>query len=275
MQWEQLFIEAEQLRFLLKQPSNDLVLLDCRFSLQDTEWGQREHQQAHIADAHYVHLDHHLSGPITAQSGRHPLPSEEAFRQWANQLELTPDSQIVCYDQGCLAHAARAWWLLHLHGFHRVRLLNGGWNRWQQTSETAPTPSGALTSISIDLPIYSLKQVMESQAGDINLVDAREAKRFAGEEEPIDPIAGHIPNASNSVWLDCLDESGLFRPPNWHNAHWQHKISRSGNIINYCGSGVTALVNILSQLLAGVGSVGVYAGGWSEFIKSSYFKELD
>lgn len=270
MNWQDIFINAEQLSTLI--PS-DVMVFDCRFQLavgDQAAKGQVFYDEGHIPGAHYLDLEQDLSAPIGNKTSRHPLPDKEQFNALAERFNLTPNSKIICYDQGSLAFAARAWFLFHHFGFHCVRILAGGWSAWQLQSDQATSAKSALPSakkVAIS-PVFIPVRIIDKEAaisGKYQLIDAREATRFRGESEPIDPIAGAIPQARNAVWLDCFDESRTIKPAEWHIHRWQG-YSSERPLAHYCGSGVTALVNIISALLAEQGTQYFYPGGWSEYL---------
>jgi thiosulfate/3-mercaptopyruvate sulfurtransferase len=281
MNWDDIFVSVEQLR---TTPTENITIFDCRFQLavgDKPAKGKAFYDESHIPGSHYLDLEHDLSASVEPTTGRHPLPSRAQFLALAERYGLTPNSKIVCYDQGSLAFAARAWFLFHYFGFPCVRLLDGGWDRWQQLQspsqknnpssyQISPTPltKPSFSAVYIPLQIIDLESAL---SGHYQLIDAREAHRFRGESEPIDPIAGAIPQAINAVWLDNFDSNKALRPPEWHHARWQ-KLTTNKPLAHYCGSGVTALVNIISALLANCGTQYFYPGGWSEYIASKYFK---
>lgn len=294
MQWHELFITATQLDDLnegskddlIREPNNEnsaprLKIFDCRFSLavgDKPAKGKAFYDESHIPNADYLDLEQDLSGDIDDSTGRHPLLSQSQQEALIRRHQLDTDSTIICYDDGKLAFAARAWFTFHLMGFHRVRLLSGGFPAWQSmhnqayNSSSETLPQKPLT-LPLTLPLPAVKPpirlttlaqaLSESKA----LIDAREAIRFEGKHEPIDPVAGAIPSAINMPWLDCFDEEGQFKPTDWHRNRWQ----RFNTACHYCGSGVTALVNILSALLASDQPQDFYSGGWSEYIRSKQY----
>lgn len=299
MQWQDLFITATQLNQLINDSTDStntsestritksakpLEIFDCRFSLavgDKPAKGKAFYDESHIPGSEYLDLEQDLSGQITNISGRHPLPNKAQQNQLIDRYQLDSDTTIICYDDGKLAFAARAWFTFHLMGFHRVRLLSGGLPAWQSINNqisNANQPSIdpeytleksltlPLSAVTPPIQLNTLTQVLSEPTV---LIDAREAVRFQGKQEPIDPVAGAIPNAINMPWLDCFNEDGQFKPVNWHRSRWQN----TNTPCHYCGSGVTALVNLLSALLANNNQQHFYAGGWSEYIHSKHFSK--
>ena len=271
---------------------DDWAVLDCRFDLTRPEWGASAYAAGHIPGALYAHLDHDLSGPITPGSGRHPLPGVERLTETFSRWGIDDRTQVVAYDQGNGAYASRLWWLLRWLGHRKVAVLNGGFAVWQQSG--LPTESGVATRVTRDravsegipagdvfaprpesVPVVSTAEVErlvaagELRAGGSVLVDARAADRFAGENETIDPVAGHIPGARNHGFLRNVDARGRFLPVNELQERWRATLGDAGaaQTIAMCGSGVTACHNLLALEVAGMPGARLYAGSWSEWIR--------
>ncbi len=252
----------------LQSSLQEVVLLDCRFSLADTTEGRRLYEQGHIPGAHYCDLEQHLSSPKQAHGGRHPLPDARAFQQQLAQWGIGPQSRVVVYDNHRLAFASRAWWLLRQAGVEQVQLLNGGFNAWcdagyPQATDVPPVAAATPGSFSAAFDALHYDQVRRL-AGEhsLPLIDSREPPRYRGEMEPIDPVAGHIPGATNLPWTDICDEAGFIKPQEFHNQRWA--AFRGEEPVVYCGSGVTACVNLLSAHLANQ-PARLYAGSWSDW----------
>jgi thiosulfate/3-mercaptopyruvate sulfurtransferase len=253
-----------------------LVVVDCRFSLEDVELGRRSYLQSHIPGAVYAHLDEDLCSPvIPGTTGRHPMPSAEKLIEKLEDWGIDSSSKIVAYDDagGAMA-AARFWWLLGWLGHYAVSVLDGGWDAWLNSGE--PTRSGQeLRSSSCFIPrikpsllVETVEIVNRLGDPDLLLVDSRAVERYRGDVEPIDPIAGHIPGAIVSPYRDVLDENGFFLPVNQLRNHFKQILGSTPakNTIFYCGSGVTAVQNILALAHCGLGNARLYAGSWSEWI---------
>lgn len=244
----------------------ELLILDCRFDLAQPDWGYMQYQTSHIPGAFYLDLNRDLSSPVTAQSGRHPLPDVNTLTTKLNQMGLTTTTHVIAYDQGRLPYAARLWWLLRYLGHTRTSLLVGGWEAYVQggypVSHALPTPrAGNFIPNVQNQYIASRTEVMAAQNNpEILLVDAREPRRYRGEWEPIDPVAGHIPGAVNLPWSELV-------PPQPYRERWQALNTPPRPVICYCGSGVTACVNLLTLEWAGYPPGRLYVGGWSEWCR--------
>ena len=251
------------------------VVVDCRFALGDTEQGRRDYQQSHIAGAVYAHLDEDLSGPIVpGQTSRHPLPKVETFAQAVSNWGIDTNTQVVAYDAGGGAIAARLWWMLRWLGHEAVAVLDGGWANW--TRSDYPARSGLETNPSktfITQPRHEL--VFGADAVDkirtdsaYRLIDARSADRFRGENETLDPVAGHIPGAISLPFAANLDSNQQFLPIENLKKRYEEALVGipAEQTIFYCGSGVTAAHNILAMAHAGLGEARMYPGSWSEWI---------
>jgi thiosulfate/3-mercaptopyruvate sulfurtransferase len=282
-------------RLQLRSPpiAAGVSLIDCRFDLSRPDSGAAAYATGHIPGAVYAHLDHDLSGPVTPQSGRHPLPSREAFATTLGRLGVDRSAQVIAYDQGNGAHAARLWWLLRWMGHSRVAVLNGGFAAWQQaglpvstepvsrrasfaerpaseaavtTAEVTPkTPGDAVTTAEL----IGMLSAADFSSGRRALVDARGADRFAGQNETIDPVAGHIPGARNHPFTRNLDASGRFLGATELRKQWLRTLggTQPADVITMCGSGVTACHNLLALEVAGLPGARLYAGSWSEWIR--------
>lgn len=253
----------------------NLVIADCRFSLNDPERGRRAWMDEHLPGAIYVHLDEDLSGEIIpGKTGRHPLPTVEDFSRTASRLGIGSDVQVIAYDDENGAFAARLWWLLRWTGHDRVAVLEGGFARWKR--EGRPTESGIVTprarTFTPDLhpEMMASADLVEKTRTDPTwrILDAREPERFRGEVEPIDPVAGHIPGAISAPYRNNLDDQGNFLPANALRELYEKRLENTppDRTIYYCGSGVTAAHNVLAQAHAGRGLPRLYAGSWSEWI---------
>jgi len=259
-------------------------VIDCRFTLASagatnaaevTGQGRRLWQEAHIPGAVYAHLDEDLSGPIVpGRTGRHPLPDREALARRFGDWGITPDCQVVAYDDAGGAFAARLWWLLRWMGHRSVAVLDGGWSAWP----AADLPTEAETASAIHPVKFQIGEplVATVDAQDLlgpdgqpveRLLDARGVARFAGEVEPIDPVAGHIPGALCAPFTDNL-RGGRFLSPTELQARFVALLDPRGSdhTVCYCGSGVTAAHNILAAVHASLSAPKLYAGSWSEWI---------
>lgn len=254
----------------------DLRLFDCRFSLADPGQGRRAYLDGHIPGALFAHLDEHLSDPIGPRTGRHPLPDPSRLAVWLGACGVTPRTQVVVYDDVGGAFAVRLWWLLRWIGHERVALLDGGLQAWiaaggelvpeQPTyapGELVPRPDNTRW-ISTDALVAELAK------GRAAVVDARAPERFRGEQEPIDPVAGHIPGAINLPLTGNLDPDGRFLDPAALRRRFIQALGDTSpaRIVHSCGSGVNACHNLLAMEVAGLHGSRLYAGSWSEWIRS-------
>ena len=254
----------------------DLAIIDCRFSLADTESGRQDYLEAHIPGATYAHLDEDLCSPvIEGVTGRHPLPSVENFADKLSDWGINSSSRVVVYDDagGAIA-ASRLWWLLRWLGHDAVSVLDGGWQAWLISGETVHGGQ-EIRSSSLFIPHVRPGRLIEKDEilarlleSNFLLIDSRDEKRYRGEVEPIDPVAGHIPGALPSPHLNILDAEGKFLPPEVLRHYFQPLLGETSprDTIFYCGSGVTAAQNVLAMEYAGMGDTRLYAGSWSEWI---------
>ncbi len=248
----------------------DLTILDCRFALSQPDLGQQQYNQGHVPGAYYLDLDRNLSGTVAQHGGRHPLPDLQALAQKLSQMGVQPHSTVVAYDDSRLAFAARAWWLLRYMGHPRVAVLDGGFAGYQAaggpvTTEIPSARSGAFTiQLQAQQAVDRATVLREQQSPTTMLIDAREGDRYRGEREPIDPVAGHIPGAVNYCWTDVTDAQGYLRSPAELQHHWREVATAEKQIV-YCGSGVTACVNLLAMAAAGIETGMLYVGSWSDW----------
>lgn len=250
-----------------------LVIVDCRFRLDDVAWGKREYEAGHVAGAGYADLDRDLSGRKTGTNGRHPLPDPSALIEQFGALGVTEGVQVVAYDQGNGMFASRLWWLLRWLGHDRVAVLDGGFAKW--VSEGRPTSSGIehrparpfSGSVRAEMTVGMADVAARIGAPDWRLVDARAPERFRGETEPLDRVAGHIPSAANHFFQRNLDEHGAFLGPEELRRQFQDTLGPvpADRAICYCGSGVTACHNLLALEIAGMSGAKLYPGSWSEW----------
>jgi thiosulfate/3-mercaptopyruvate sulfurtransferase len=252
-----------------------VLVLDCRFDLARPEAGEAAWREAHIPGAVYAHLDRDLSGPITPSSGRHPLPAPDALAATVSRWGVTPQTQVVAYDDAGGMYAARLWWLLRWVGHDRVAVLDGGLKAWiasgghLDTSVAERSPARFVARPRGDRWLDA--GAVESALGDgsVLLVDARAADRYAGRVEPIDPVAGHVPGAINVPFQQNLAADGRFLPPGELVRRWQQALGGRDprTVACMCGSGVTACHNLLALEVAGLAGARLYAGSWSEWIR--------
>jgi thiosulfate/3-mercaptopyruvate sulfurtransferase len=257
----------------------DWLNIDCRFDLAKPDAGAAAYAAGHIPNALYAHLDRDLSSPITASSGRHPLPSPAAFAATVAAWGVTAQTQVVAYDADTGVYAARLWWLLRWVGHRRVAVLDGGLRAWcaQGLTLTAQAPAPRTPSDFRAVPDDALwldTPTVATRAGAVDycLLDARAPERFSGAIEPIDPIAGHVPGARNLPFATSLDSNARFLTP--AQLHAQIGARQAGvadsHTIAMCGSGVTACHVLLAMEVAGKPGARLYAGSWSEWIRDPH-----
>src|SRR6266702_6083963 len=258
------------------------TVLDCRSDLARPEWGASVYAEGHIPNAIYAHLDRNLSGPVTSTSGRHPLPLVEAFAATLGRWGIDESTQVVAYDQGNGAYASRLWWLLRWLGHSRVAVLNGGFAAWQhaglavskQPSVRQPRRFAAKVSQNSVVSTVELERLLATGqlgSGQRTLIDARSADRFAGQNETIDPVAGHVPGARNHPFAHNLDAQGRFLPAQALRSKWLETLrgQAPAQAIAMCGSGVTACHNLLALEIAGLPGAQLYAGCWCGWIRDA------
>ncbi|MCB8967306.1 MAG: sulfurtransferase [Ardenticatenaceae bacterium] len=250
----------------------DWVVVDCRFSLADTEAGRRAYEAAHIPGAIYAHLDDDLSNPPTTDNGRHPLPPVAIMNERLGQMGIDNSKQVVVYDDANGATAARLWWMLRYLGHEAVAVLDGGWKAW--LTADLPRQAGVQTKVPALFhgePRTEWLVTMSQVPAQPLLVDSREAPRYRGEFEPIDPQAGHIPGAVNYFFQRNWGEDGRYLPP----AQLREQLTAlfgstsPDEVTFYCGSGVTACVNLLAMAHAGLGNGRLYVGSWGEWCRQA------
>jgi thiosulfate/3-mercaptopyruvate sulfurtransferase len=257
-----------------------IAIADCRFALRQPELGQQQYQEGHIPGADYLDLDRDLSSPVSKHGGRHPLPDPALLAEKLAAMGVNSDAPdgptlVVAYDDSRMAFAARLWWLLRYLGHEQVAILDGGFAAWKAAGyPTSSTPSlaksGCFTpNIRSDRAVDIEQVKVRKDLPAVSLVDSREPERYRGETEPIDPIAGHIPGAVNYPWQDVTTTEGYARSVAEQRDRWT-ALAEAEEIIVYCGSGVTACVNLLSLDLAGIPNGKLYPGSWSDWC--SYHK---
>lgn len=270
-------IDASELRKHLQDERWRVI--DCRFDLMHPQTGREAYLQAHIPGAVYADLNVDLAGSVRTDSGRHPLPDVQDLAATWGRLGIHSDTQVIVYDESSGAMAARAWWLLRWLGHDRVALLDGGLRRWHALAlpveggvvvvpeeRFAPAPRNERVITTEEL------EAARDSATAPRLFDARDAARFRGDREPIDPVAGHIPGARNMPFADSLNEDGTWKTPAALRQIWSTALSEDP-VLPWgvmCGSGVTACHLALSAVIAGYEEPRLYVGSWSEWIRDPH-----
>jgi len=261
----------------LQASGEPLMVFDCSFELLNPSSADALYAQGHIAGAVQAHLERNLSAHDTAlavNGGRHPLPTRETVAHWLGQLGLTNTMQVVVYDRNKNNYCGRLWWMLKWLGHDPVAVLDGGLQAWQAAGgsvDDAPPKAKPASSFLLKPALRELTQTrtMEKHLGrDIQtLIDARAAARFRGEVEPLDPIAGHIPGALNRPFNENMDSNGFFKSPAQLKLEFETILAGRdpSTVVHHCGSGVSAIPNVLAMEIAGLGQTALYAGSWSEW----------
>ena len=267
-----MLINSENLSKNLRDPA--WVIFDCRHDLFDLAKGERQYREGHIPGAHFANVDTDLSGDKDGSNGRHPLPSPAAFTAFLARHGVSNISTIVAYDDVGGQFASRLWWMARWIGLAKVLLLDGGIPKWLAdggalaTDVPAPAPA-PLRGQADPLMVWSAAEVLAHLGDrDTSLIDARAAERYRGEIEPIDPIAGHIPNAANRFYKSNLNADLTFRAADAIKSEFAALINHkpAGQVVHYCGSGVTACANLFAMEYAGLPGSKLFAGSWSEWV---------
>lgn len=278
-----MLISAEELRQLQDHPhgsASRLVVFDCSFELMKPQVADSLFAEVHIAGAQHAHLERDLSTQdpaLAVNGGRHPLPRREAVADWLGRMGVDNRTQVVVYDrQGC-HYCGRLWWMLKWLGHEAVAVLDGGLQAWQAAggpTETGPAPTPTLRTFALGEPLRQLVFTEQVARGlgqaTHTVVDARAAARYRGDVEPLDPVAGHIPGALNRPFTDNFAADGRFKSPAELRSEWQGVLGSTpaDAVVHHCGSGVTAVPNLLAMELAGYGPTALYAGSWSEWCRT-------
>ena len=274
-----LLISASQLQ-QLQASQTPLVVFDSSFDLMNPATVDATFTQEHIAGAQQAHLDRHLSAHDASHAlngGRHPLPRAEDVAQWLGSCGVETGTQVVVYDRNGNNYCGRLWWMLKWLGHDAVAILDGGLQAWKNQGG-AIEQSFAKAAMPRTFEIRpALRQWLSTndvlaQLGQASqtLVDARGAPRYRGEVEPLDPIAGHIPGALNRPFTDNFDAQGQFKSPEVLRQEWLQLLAGRSpdSVVHHCGSGVSAVPNIVAMELAGLGVSRLYAGSWSEWSRT-------
>jgi thiosulfate/3-mercaptopyruvate sulfurtransferase len=284
-------ISAEEL-MSLQASAAPLMVFDCSFDLMKPEAGAQQYRAAHIPGAHYADLDTDLSakhgvpnahgkvvvakadeGP-PASGGRHPLPSREKFAAWLSSVGFANDMQAVVYDRNGANYCGRLWWMLKWVGHEAVAVLDGGLQAWQAAGGKLSDQEEPARFQSNFVPGEPLATLVDTRTvaahlgkADQTLIDARAAARYRGEVEPLDPIAGHIPGALNRPFTENLGPDGKFKPAAQLRDEFEALLGGRdpATVVHHCGSGVSAVPNVLAMQVAGLGPTALYAGSWSEW----------
>ena len=249
------------------------VIVDCRHALADFELGRRLYEESHVPGAFFASVEEDLAGTKTGRNGRHPMPEPDAFARFLRSIGVDGTSQIVAYDAGADMFAARFWFLCRWIGHEAVAVLDGGFSAWQAAGYpvTAAIPRAAHAGNVAARPDTRLlvdAAYVREHLGDpgMQLLDARAEDRFAGQNETIDPVAGHIPGARNRWFKRNFNSDGTFKSPDALREEFAAHGVDSRRVVHNCGSGVSAAANQLAMVHAGLHGSRVYGGSWSEWI---------
>ena len=269
-------ISATDLQTLMAS-GQPLLVLDCSFDLTNPDAGRQQFEAQHVPGAVYVHLDQHLSdktGPDRASGGRHPLPSRDTLAARLQAIGLGSGMQAVVMDRQGANYCGRLWWMLKWCGHEAVAVLDGGLAAWQAAGGalvSGPSPVVAPQRFELKpslAPSLSARDIAQrlGEPG-LTLIDARAAARFRGEVEPLDPVAGHIPGALNRPFADNLGPDGRFKPAERLRAEFDNLLAGRdpSSVVHHCGSGVSAIPNLLAMEIAGMGRTALFPGSWSEW----------
>jgi thiosulfate/3-mercaptopyruvate sulfurtransferase len=274
-----LLITAPQLQALQAQ-GTPCAVLDCSFDLMKPELADGFFTSERIAAALPAHMDKDLSTHQPGQAvngGRHPLPQREIVAQWLGSLGIHNGMQIVVYDRNKSQYCGRLWWMLKWLGHEAVAVLDGGLQAWKDAggaldSGLATPAAPARFELKPPLRQLVLTDAVSAALGQPTqtVVDARAGARYRGEMEPLDPVAGHIPGALNRPFTENFTEDGRFKSPGQLKTEWTQVLAGrpASSVVHHCGSGVTAVPNILAMELAGFGPTALYAGSWSEWCRT-------
>jgi len=284
-------ITVPQLQALMNDKAR-LMVFDCSFELMKPEAGPAAYRGAHIPGAVYANLDTALSakhglpgrdGQVVvaqeagqpASGGRHPLPNRESFATWLSSVGFANDMQAVVYDRNGANYCGRLWWMLQWAGHGAVAVLDGGLQAWQAEGlavAQGEEPAHFQSNFVLQPPRVALVGTAQvaarlDDAAAQTLIDARAAARYRGEVEPLDPIAGHIPGALNRPFSENLGPDGRFKPAAQLRTEFEALLAgrAARSVVHHCGSGVSAVPNVLAMRIAGLGDTALYAGSWSEW----------
>ena len=285
-------IQVSELRQLISSGAPYMVF-DCTFDLSNPSVGETRYLESHIPGAIHADLDKNLSArhgspgadgkmlvasdaDKPASGGRHPLPNRERFTTWLSEVGFTNDMQAVVYDRNGANYCGRLWWMLKWVGHEAVAVLDGGLQAWEtegQALESGEATHHFQSNFELKPPLVRLVNaddvllnIGNSDSGQ-TVIDARATPRYRGEVEPLDPVAGHIPGALNRPFSTNLDETGKFKSPEALRQEFDLLLSgrNAAGVVHQCGSGVSALPNLLAMEVAGLGKSALYAGSWSDW----------
>ena len=269
-------ISVAQLQALQAQGA-PIQVFDCTSDLMNPAAGHAQFVEQHIAGAMHANLDQHLSThdeAIRVNGGRHPLPKREVFAVWLQSVGVNHDTQVVVYDRNGMNYCGRLWWMLKWCGHNAVAALDGGLQAWAAGGgaiASGEAPAKTNGNFALREPLVTLVDTATLSAhlndGTQTILDARATPRYRGEVEPLDPVAGHIPGALNRPFNSNLNAAGFFKSAEELRAEFAALLGNTNpaNVVHHCGSGVSAVPNVLAMEVAGLGRSRLYAGSWSEW----------
>lgn len=264
-------IQVHELAENLENPR--FIIFDCRHELTNPDYGPRAYAQSHLPGAHFASVDHDLSAPVTGKNGRHPLPDIATFAAWLGNKGVTNGVQVVGYDDSLGVYPSRLWWMLRWLGHDAVAVLDGGLNAWVKaglptTTEVPVAKPAQFVARPRDTSVNANYVLAHLKSSDMLVIDARSNDRFHGQNETMDPVAGHIPGAVNRLFRRNVDDSGHFRSAEELKKEFKELIGNMPvkDVVHQCGSGVSACHNLLAMEVAGLSGTRLYPGSWSEWI---------
>jgi thiosulfate/3-mercaptopyruvate sulfurtransferase len=250
-----------------------LLVLDCSFDLMNPAAGRAQFETEHVAGSFHVDLDRDLSAHgQPASAGRHPLPKREAFARHMASMGLSHGMQVVVLDRQGVNYCGRLWWMLRWCGHAAVAVLDGGLAAWKAAggkvesgAPGTPAPGNFTASASLAPALDTATLMQRLGRTDTTVIDARATARFRGEVEPLDPVAGHVPGALNRPFGENLQPDGRFKPAEQLRAEFERLLGGRdpASVVHQCGSGVSAVPNLLAMQIAGLGVSALYPGSWS------------
>ena len=253
------------------------VVIDCSADLAKPEAGRQQFEEQHIAGALFADINTDLAThdkALAVNGGRHPLPSREHFARWLGACGISEHTQVVVYDRQAMNYCGRLWWMLKWCGHEAVAVLDGGLQAWVAAGgnvASGPALPVATAPFPLREPLLELKYTADVSANlgrpAQTIVDARAPARYKGETEPFDPVAGHIPGALNRPFNTNVNPQGFMKSPAELSAEFKDLLNGrdASSVVHHCGSGISAIPNILAMQVAGLGSTALYAGSWSEW----------
>ena len=251
----------------------NLIIVDCRFSLMDKNYGEEGYEKEHIKGAIRIDIEKELSGQVLKHGGRHPLPKIRELQELFESKGIGNDSIVLVYDDGDLTGASRLWWILKYLGHKDVYVLNGGINAFKkiggETSSEYPVKNRSIFNVNLQETMkIEMEYVRERlYRKNIIIVDCREYGRYTGKYEPVDVKSGHIPNSKSYFWKDILNynDSTYSIKSKKELELYYRRLKNYEEVIIYCGSGITASVASLALSEIGINHK-FYAGSFSDWI---------